>query len=172
MFFINKISLTQFKNYANTSFNFTHRVIGICGLNGKGKTNLLDAAYYACFAKSYFTKIDGLIMQFESDGFRITVNESAGDEIICIYRAAGKKEVSLNGVAYTKLSEHIGKFPVVMIAPDDISLITGGSEERRRYVDMVLSQMDINYLQQLVIYNKVLQQRNSLLKMFAEIQAK
>jgi len=190
MFFINKISLTQFKNYAYSSFNFTQRVIGICGLNGKGKTNLLDAAYYACFTKSYFTKIDGLIMQFDSDGFRIEVQteiipppppevgtkyneEQSGDtrkadEIICIYRAAGKKEVMLNGVAYTKLSEHIGKYPAVMIAPDDISLITGGSEERRRFMDMVLSQMDANYLQQLMMYNKVLQQRNSLLKMFAE----
>ncbi len=210
MFFINKISLTQFKNYTFSSFNFSERVVGICGLNGKGKTNLLDAAYYACFTKSYFAKIDGLNMQFDSDGFRIEMNAEAThlspsdqviragsprrdagnpedinedgsqrskpkfDEIICIYRApgpqgpGGKKEVLLNGVAYTKLSEHIGKFPAVMIAPDDISLITGGSEERRRFMDTVLSQMDAHYLQQLMIYNKVLQQRNSLLKMFAD----
>ncbi len=184
MFFINKISLTQFKNYSFASFDFTERIVGICGLNGKGKTNLLDAAYYACFTKSYFTKIDGMNMQFDTDGFRIEAstisskgdssealserNKKKGDEIVCIYRTAGKKEVLLNGVAYTKLSEHIGKFPAVMIAPDDIALITGGSEERRRFMDMVLSQMDAIYLQQLVIYNKVLQQRNSLLKMFAE----
>ena len=90
------------------------------------------------------------------------------DEIVCIFREAGKKEILLNGVAYTKLSEHIGKFPAVMIAPDDIGLITDGSEERRRFMDTVLSQMDATYLQQLVIYNKVLQQRNSLLKGFAE----
>ncbi|MEP7238291.1 MAG: DNA replication and repair protein RecF, partial [Ferruginibacter sp.] len=81
---------------------------------------------------------------------------------------AGKKEVLLNGVAYSKLSEHIGKFPAVMIAPDDIGLITDGSEERRRFMDTVLSQMNATYLQQLMIYNKVLQQRNSLLKRFAE----
>ena len=133
-------------------------------------------------------------MQFGSDGFRIeakaqtqasSISSKGGgnlgdvsedqieaqkkaDEIVCIFRAAGKKEVLLNGVAYTKLSEHIGKFPAVMIAPDDISLITDGSEERRRYMDTVLSQMDTAYLQQLMIYNKVLQQRNSLLKLFAE----
>ena len=195
MFFISKISLTQFKNYSFSAFNFTERVVGICGLNGKGKTNLLDAAYYCCFTKSYFTKIDGLNMQFGSDGFRIEANtmpkppppalsdsrreggtEHGGDksedvqklnEIVCIFRGIGKKEILLNGVAYTKLSEHIGKFPAVMIAPDDIGLITGGSEERRRFMDTVLSQMDATYLQQLVIYNKVLQQRNSLLKQFA-----
>ena len=192
MFFLHKITLTQFKNYHFSTFDFTQRVVGICGLNGKGKTNLLDAAYYCCFTKSYFTKIDGLNMQFGSDGFRIEVaphlsspprgegnledwsediwerNKKATDNIVCIFRVAGKKEVLLNGVAYTKLSEHIGKFPAVMIAPDDISLITDGSEERRRYMDTVLSQMDTAYLQQLMIYNKVLQQRNSLLKLFAE----
>ncbi len=168
MFFINKISLTQFKNYAYTSFDLTERVIGICGLNGKGKTNLLDAAYYACFTKSYFTRTDSMIMQFDSDGFRIELKANTADEIICIYRAAGKKEITLNGVLYTKLSEHIGRFPAVMIAPDDISLITAGSEERRRFMDMLLSQVDAIYLQQLMTYNKVLQQRNSLLKMFAD----
>ncbi len=191
MFYLNKLSLTQFKNYQFSSFDFTQRVIGICGFNGKGKTNLLDAAYYCCFTKSYFTKIDSLNMQFGSDGFRIEahimpitplpVGSQSGmemiteqhegrkaDEIVCIFRGAGKKEILLNDVQYTKLSEHIGKFPAVMIAPDDISLITDGSEERRRFMDTVLSQMDANYLQQLVIYNKVLLQRNSLLKSFAE----
>jgi len=185
MFFLRKISLTRFKNYHFSTFDFPQRVIGICGLNGKGKTNLLDAAYYCCFTKSYFTKIDGLNMQFGSDGFRIEAkvqpppplpagggtepgDDRKGDEIVCIFRGAGKKEILLNGVQYTKLSEHIGKFPAVMIAPDDISLITDGSEERRRFMDTVLSQMDAMYLQQLVIYNKVLLQRNSLLKSFAE----
>ena len=188
MFFLRKISLTGFKNYHFSTFDFTQRVIGICGLNGKGKTNLLDAAYYCCFTKTYFTKIDGLNMQFGSDGFRIEASsisskgganqedmsedrkeeQKKADEIVCIFRGAGKKEVFLNGVGYTKLSEHIGKFPAVMIAPDDISLITDGGEERRRFMDIVLSQVDANYLQQLVIYNKVLLQRNSLLKIFAQ----
>ncbi len=188
MFFLSKISLTQFKNYQFATFDFTQRVTGICGLNGKGKTNLLDAAYYCCFTKSYFTKVDGLNMQFGSDGFRIeaktippplpktgnelseTRNEAQEKpgEIVCIFRNSGKKEVLLNAVPYTKLSAHIGKFPAVMIAPDDISLITDGSEERRRFMDTVLSQMDAGYLQQLMNYNKVLQQRNSLLKSFAE----
>jgi DNA replication and repair protein RecF len=89
-------------------------------------------------------------------------------EIVSIYRGAGKKELLLNAVPYSKLSEHIGKFPAVMIAPDDIELITGGSEERRRFIDTVISQIDATYLFELIQYNKVLQQRNSLLKRFAE----
>jgi DNA replication and repair protein RecF len=190
MFFLRKISLTQFKNYNFSSFDFTERVIGICGLNGKGKTNLLDAVYYCCFTKSYFTKVDGSNMQFGSDGFRLeaapSISPNGGGnpedlsedrsnkkekkqyEIVCIFRGTGKKEILLNGVPYTKFSEHIGKFPAVMIAPDDIALIADGSEERRRFMDTVLSQVDAEYLQQLIIYNKVLQQRNSLLKRFAE----
>lgn len=198
MLLLNKITITQFKNYALSSFDFTERVIGICGLNGRGKTNLLDAIYYCCFTKSYFSRTDALNIKFDTDGFRIEVsapselrslpggNPQGGanpgdmsgdgsniirekfDEVVCIYRGGGKKEVLLNGVAYSKLSEHIGKFPVVMIAPDDIGLITGGSEERRHFMDTVLSQMDGEYLRQLIIYNKVLQQRNSALKRFAE----
>lgn len=172
MFFLSKISLTQFKNYPFTSFDFTERVVGICGLNGKGKTNLLDAAYYCCFTKSYFSKTDSLNIQFNNDGFRLeAVMEKQNDKqkIVCINRVAGKKELLLNEVPYEKMSQHIGKFPAVMIAPDDIGLITDGSEERRRFMDTVLSQMDEEYLQQLIIYNKVLQQRNSLLKRFAEL---
>lgn len=171
MFFLTKISLTQFKNYQFTSFDFTQRIIGICGLNGKGKTNLLDAAYYCCFTRSYFTKSDALNIRFDTDGFRLEALLEKEDEkqrLVCINRSVGKKELLLNDVPYEKMSRHIGKFPAVMIAPDDISLITDGSEERRRFMDMVLSQMDANYLQQLLVYNKVLLQRNSLLKSFAE----
>ncbi len=189
MLFLSKITLTQFKNYPLSSFHFTERIIGICGLNGKGKTNLLDAIYYCCFTKSYFSKTDGLNVQFENDGFRLetasSISSKGGgngediseapkevqinsNEIVCIFRGTGKKEILLNGVAYTKFSEHIGKFPAVMIAPDDIELITGGSEERRRFIDTILCQVDAAYLQQLIQYNKVLLQRNHLLKRFAE----
>jgi DNA replication and repair protein RecF len=164
---LSKITITQFKNYDIETFSFTEKVIGICGLNGKGKTNLLDAIYYCCFTKSYFAKTDALNVQFGKDGFRLEglINN---DKIICIYRGTGKKEFYMNDVEYNKFSEHIGKFPAVMIAPDDVVLITGASEERRRYMDTVLSQVDAGYLQQLIQYNKVLQQRNSLLKRFAE----
>lgn len=164
---LTKLSVTQFKNYDFGTFNFTERVIGICGLNGKGKTNLLDAIYYLCFTKSYFTKNDLLNVQFNKEGFRL---EGQIDEhkIVCIHRGAGKKEFYVDDISYSRLSGHIGRFPAVMVAPDDVELITGTSEERRRYIDTILSQVDAMYLQQLIVYNKVLQQRNSLLKRFAE----
>ncbi|HQW85164.1 MAG TPA: DNA replication and repair protein RecF [Ferruginibacter sp.] len=168
---LTKISLTQFKNYSFSTFDFTERVVGICGLNGKGKTNLLDAIYYNCFTKSYFFKNDTLNIQFENDGFRlesIIENKEEKFKIVCINRMVGKKELLLNDVPYSRFSEHIGKFPAVMIAPDDIGMIMGGSEERRRFMDTAISQMQGDYLQHLIIYNKVLQQRNSLLKRFAE----
>lgn len=165
--FLSSITITQFKNYDVSAFNFTERVVGICGLNGKGKTNLLDAIYYLCFTKSYFTKNDALNVQFDKEGFRLE-GKAGQHRIVCIHRGTGKKEFYLDDVAYTKFSSHIGKFPAVMVAPDDVELVTGISEERRRYIDTILSQTDADYLQQLIIYNKVLQQRNSLLKRFAE----
>lgn len=171
MFRLTKIAITQFKNYNLSSFNITERIIGICGLNGRGKTNLIDAIFYCCFTKSYFSKTDGLNIQFDKDGFRLeSLFELDGEiqKIVCIHRTMGKKELMLNDVPYEKFSKHIGRFPVVMIAPDDIEMITGGSEERRKFIDTVMSQMDGDYLQQLIQYNKILLQRNSLLKRFAE----
>jgi DNA replication and repair protein RecF len=161
------IKITQYKNYNFTQFEFNQRIVGICGLNGKGKTNLLDAIYYLCFAKSYFTKIDGQNVLFGMDGFRIE-GQTNDKSIIAIYKGTGKKDFLLDNVPYEKLSQHIGKFPAVMIAPDDTVLIVGGSEERRKYLDTIISQIDAIYLQHLIIYNKILQQRNSLLKQFAE----
>ena len=168
---LSKISLTHFKNYEFEAFDFYSRVTGICGLNGKGKTNLLDAIYYCCFTKSYFTGSDQLNVAFGKDGFRLEGNFANNNDlmkVVCINRGTGKKELYLNDVLYEKLSKHIGLLPTVMIAPDDIEIITGGSEERRKLIDAIICQLDAEYLQQLMIYNKVLQQRNSLLKQFAE----
>ncbi|MDO9374475.1 MAG: DNA replication and repair protein RecF [Ferruginibacter sp.] len=171
MLTLQKIILTQFKNYDQASFSFTERVIGICGLNGKGKTNLLDAIYYLCFTRSYFSRSDAFNIQFDKDGFRLEaqyVRDSKPEKLVCINRGNSKKELLLNDAVYEKFSMHIGRFPAVIIAPDDIMLITGGSEDRRRFLDTLLSQVDAGYLQQLIVYTKVLQQRNSLLKRFAE----
>lgn len=168
---LNNISLLQFKNYMVSSFPFTERIVGICGKNGIGKTNLLDAIYYTCFTKSYFTKTDVQNVRTGMQGFRIEAEYRKGeraDRVICVVRENGKKEISLNESPYTKFSEHIGQFPCVMIAPDDIHIITEGSEERRRFLDALISQVDHGYLLQLISYNKILQQRNSLLKQCAE----
>jgi DNA replication and repair protein RecF len=168
---LKKISLTQFKNYDTQSFEFDKSIVAITGRNGVGKTNLLDAVHYCCFTKSYFTGTDAQTTQFNKDGFRIEgLFDKQGEEqkLIAVYRGAGKKEVSLNDVFYEKFSAHIGKFTCVMIAPDDVELIIGGSEERRKFLDTMISQVDADYLQQLITYSKVLLQRNSLLKSFAD----
>lgn len=181
---LQSISLIQFKNYSQRSFDFNERITCICGNNSAGKTNLLDAIHYLCFTKSYFTRSDSNSAQQGQTGFRIEGNFSLlgkKEKAVCIFREAspdlpgrtgGKKEFSIDENQYEKFSRHIGHYPCVIIAPDDAQLIIGGSEERRRFLDELLSQVDASYLQNLIAYNKTLQQRNSLLRSFAEIGIK
>jgi DNA replication and repair protein RecF len=166
-----QISLTQFKNYKSASFLFNKKVVGICGANGTGKTNLLDAIYYCCFTKSYFTAADSAVVHYGTKGFRVAANAAINNKpftVTAVLRETGKKEISFNDSLYTRFSDHIGKMPAVMIAPDDVAIITGGSEERRKLFDALLCQLNPGYLQQLMNYNKLLLQRNSLLKQFAD----
>lgn len=168
---LQSISLLQFKNYQQENFSFSKKVIGICGNNGIGKTNLLDAIYYLCFTKSYFSSTDMAAVMQGQQGFRIQgifdVNEEQA-EVTCIIRETGKKEFSMDGEIYNRTSKHIGKLPCTIIAPDDVDLIIGGSEGRRKFLDAIICQINLDYLQQLIDYNKLLLQRNSLLKSFAE----
>lgn len=171
MFAFRQLTLTHFRNYGFDQFRFDKNIVGIWGRNGSGKTNLLDAIYYLCFTKSFFNRPDMQSVKREHAGFRIEGDlETRGEEakIVCILRENNRKEFSLNGIAYQRFSEHIGKFPCVMIAPDDVSLITGSSEERRKFIDTLLSQLQHDYLEQLIAYNKILVQRNSFLKFAAE----
>lgn len=164
---LNHISITQYKNYEYFNLALNKMVVGICGRNGRGKTNLLDAIFYSCFTRSYFTNTDQLCTRKGFSGFRLELDfvvEETPRKVLSIYRGGNKKEILLNGVAYEKFSQHIGLLPVVMIAPDDIELITDGSEVRRKFLDTMISQLDPVYLQNLIKYNKVLAQRNSLLK--------
>lgn len=169
--FFKKISLTQFRNYRFQSFDFNKGIICICGANGTGKTNLLDAIYYLCFTKSYFAKPDVRNTMHGTQGFRlegIVNNKDETHQLVCILRETGKKEFFSGEEQVKKFSTHIGKFPCVMIAPDDSILISGGSEERRRFLDTILSQLYPQYLQQLIDYNRILLQRNSCLKTINE----
>lgn len=165
------ISLTQFKNYRSRSFEFNERIVCICGNNGTGKTSLLDAIHYLCFTKSYFIRSDSNSVEQGQNGFRVEGNfflNGKEEKAVCILRETGKKEFSVNDESYEKFSQHIGRYPCVIIAPDDAQLITGGSEERRKFLDALLSQLDAGYLKNLITYNKVLLQRNALLRSFAE----
>lgn len=166
-----EISLTRFKNYLSRRFEFSERIVCICGNNGTGKTSLLDAVYYLCFTKSYFTRSDSYSIQQGQNGFRVEGNfllNNKEEEAVCILRETGKKEFSVNALIYEKFSQHIGHYPCVIIAPDDALLITGGSEERRKFLDALLSQLDADYLKHLIICNKLLQQRNAFLRSLAE----
>lgn len=166
---LQSISLFQFKNYFHQRFDFSARIVGICGRNGQGKTNLLDAVHYLCFTKSYFTRQDSLSTQHGYKGFRLEGQfdyNHQPEKAVCVLRETGKKEFGVNDVLYTRFSQHIGRYPCVVIAPDDVQLIIGGSEERRKFIDTLLSQLDAVYLQNLIQYTKILQQRNSFLRSY------
>ncbi len=165
---LSEIAFTRFRNYDFQKFNFHKKIVGIYGENGSGKTNLLDGIYYLCFTKSYFSRPDARSVRQGYEGFRIEGVMQDGSRVACVYRETGKKEFYAGQEQYKKFSAHLGKYPCVMIAPDDVQLVTGTSEERRRFTDTILSQCDAGYLQQLIRYNKVLQQRNSLLKNSAD----
>ncbi len=164
-----KISLTQFRNYSFASFAFLQKITCITGANGSGKTALLDAVYYLCYTKSYFTAQQQHTAQTGTDGFRVEGSFSArdGSEAITCKWKGGKKEIAANGVEYERPADHIGKYAAVMIAPDDMELINDGSELRRKWIDGILGQTDRQYLEALLQYGRVLLQRNGWLKMEA-----
>jgi DNA replication and repair protein RecF len=169
--YLDSISVLQFKNYFSQQFSFSGRVVGICGRNGVGKTNLLDAIHYLCFTKSYFSRLDAGNILHGHQGFRVEGNFVLNDKkekAVCILRETGKKEFSVNDQAYSRFSRHIGRYPCVIIAPDDVQLIIGGPEERRKFIDTILSQLDHDYLQSLINYTRILQQRNSFLRSFQD----
>jgi len=170
---LRSISLVHFRNYTGRKFEFAERITGVCGMNGTGKTNFLDAIYYTSFTKSYFSRPDQLSVHHGLQGMRIEGHYLVGEEpyeVVCILRENNRKEFMVNDEAYQRLSEHIGRFPCVMIAPDDIALVSGGSEERRRFIDTLLSQCVPGYLSWLIAYTRLLQQRNGFLKNAAQNQ--
>jgi DNA replication and repair protein RecF len=171
MLMLREIELFQFKNYPSRSFTFPEQVIALAGNNGIGKTNLLDAIFYLCFTRSYFSNSDSQNVHQGTEGFRIEGHFQVQDKtdiVRVLLREHGKKEVSCNDLPYERMAHHLGKFPAVMIAPDDVDLINGGSENRRKLLDALLCQLDSGYLSALSSYNKVLQQRNTYLRQTAE----
>jgi DNA replication and repair protein RecF len=168
--FIRELSLLNFKNFEHAEFKFTDGLNCFIGNNGAGKTNLMDAIYYLSFCKSFLNTIDAQNIRFDQDFFMVQGKYSRLDSeetIYCGLKRNQKKIFKRNQKEYKKLSEHIGLVPVIIVTPSDTNLISGGSEDRRRFVDAVISQYDAVYLENLIRYNRALQQRNNLLKQFA-----
>ena len=165
---LKRISILNYKNLEQVELDFSSKMNCFIGQNGMGKTNLLDAVYYLSFCKSSTNPIDSQNIMHEQDFFMLQGSYIAdgGDveEIYCGMKRRQKKQFKRNKKEYTRLSDHIGLVPLVMVSPSDSDLISGGSEERRRFMDVVISQYDKEYLDALIRYNKAMTQRNVLLK--------
>lgn len=165
---LKRISILNFKNIQQAELTFSTKMNCFIGHNGVGKTNLLDAIYYLSFCKSSTNPIDSQIIRHGQEFFVVQgfyeQEDKTPEEIYCGMKRGRKKQFKRNKKEYQRLAEHIGFIPLVIVSPSDSILITGGSEERRRFMDLVISQYDRGYLDALVRYNKALQQRNSMLK--------
>ena len=167
---LRQLSLINYKNFESKELTFDAKINCIVGDNGIGKTNILDAIYHLSFGKSYFNPVSSQNIRHGSDFFVIDgtfEKEGREEKIVCSLKKNNKKIIKRNGKAYERFADHIGLLPLVIISPADRDLIIEGSETRRKFIDGVISQSDKSYLQNLIKYNKVVSQRNALLKYFA-----
>jgi DNA replication and repair protein RecF len=166
---LKKLILTNFKNYELGELEFSSKINCFVGNNGVGKTNILDAIHYLSLTKSFFNSIDSISIKHGEDYFIVQGTFQRDDEednIYCAFQRQKQKLLKRNGKEYQKLSDHVGRYPVVMISPADSALVTEGSEERRKFLNKIISQYNSEYLDSVLRYNKALQQRNKLLKDF------
>lgn len=165
---IKAINILNYKNISHAELTFSPGLNCLFGLNGMGKTNLLDAIYYLSFCKSASNHIDSQNIKHDAEYFMIdgTYDDGQGTEmtVYCGMKKRHKKVFKKNGKEYRKFSDHIGQVPLVMVSPVDGGIISGGSEERRRFMDMVISQHDKEYLNAIIRYERALMQRNAMLK--------
>lgn len=168
---INALKLTQFRNYESGSLIFHNKFNAFVGLNGMGKTNILDALYYLCLGKSYFSSGDRMVIMQAKDFFRIeaSFDIDSDKEIVVIKSQSGnRKDIEVSGKKIDRIGDHVGRFLCVMIAPADIQLMLEGSEERRNFLNNTIVQTDRSYLEDLILYSNLLKRRNALLKTFAD----
>ena len=164
---LNSISILNYKNITEAELQFSPKINCIIGDNGMGKTNLLDAIYYLSFCKSHSNSIDSQNILHEAEFFMLRGDyevKATSEEIYCGMKRKQKKQFKRNKKEYERLSDHIGLLPLVLVSPDDSNLILGGSDERRKFMDGVISQYNNSYLQHILQYNNALKQRNALLK--------
>ncbi|MCG9793052.1 DNA replication/repair protein RecF [Flavobacterium algicola] len=168
--YLKKISLFNYKNFSEANFEFEGKIICFVGKNGIGKTNVLDAIYHLAYGKSYFNPLAVQNIKHGEEFFVIDaefIKEERTEQLVCSLKKGQKKILKRNGKIYDKFSDHIGFIPLVIISPADRDLIVEGSETRRKFMDSVISQLDSDYLKQLILYQKTIVQRNALLKYFA-----
>lgn len=164
--FLSSVSLANIRKHIETKIDFAKELNYIVGENGVGKTTILEAIYYLCTTKSCITSYDSEAVQLGADGFLIqgTMHNRTVDNVQISYtKTENKKLYMLNNKKINKLSEIIGKFPLVMLSPADHSITQGYPSERRKFVDSVISQSNKNYLELLIEYNRTLKQRSYLL---------
>ncbi|WP_293893481.1 DNA replication/repair protein RecF [Flavobacterium sp.] len=168
--FLKRISLLNYKNFSEISFELDSKINCFVGKNGIGKTNILDAIYHLASGKSYFNPLAVQNIKHGEDFFVVDgefEKNNRTEQILCSLKKGQKKILKRNGKVYEKFSDHIGFIPLVIISPADSDLIIEGSETRRKFIDNVISQLDSSYLQKLIQYQKIISQRNALLKYFA-----
>jgi DNA replication and repair protein RecF len=165
------LSIVNFRNYADAELEFCSGANCLVGDNGSGKTTVLDAIHYLSFCKSYFNPLDQQNIRYEEGFFLVQGSfEKQGelDKLSCGVKTGIKKQFKRNDKEYSRLADHIGKYPAVMLTPNDIDLIKEGSEVRRKFMDAIISQYNREYLDKLMAYNRAMVQRNNLLRYFAE----
>ncbi len=168
--YLKKLSLFNYKNFSEANFDFDDKINCFVGKNGIGKTNVLDAIYHLAIGKSYFNPLAVQNIRHNEEFFVIDgefEKQHRLEQIVCSLKKGSKKILKRNGKIYDKFSDHIGFVPLVIISPADNDLIIDGSETRRKFIDSVISQLDATYLTQLIQYQKIISQRNALLKYFA-----
>ncbi len=169
---LRKLSLVNFRNYEHLEIECSERINCFTGLNGSGKTNLLEAIHYLALCKSFLNPADTLNIRFDAPFFVVqgdfTKEDGSEDTVYCGVKRGQKKVFKRNGKDYDRLSDHIGLIPLVVVSPSDGVIVSGGSEERRRFMDSVISQYNRTYLDHLIAYNRLLSQRNALLKQMAK----
>lgn len=165
--YLSHLNILNFKNILQTELDFNPGINCFVGKNGAGKTNLLDSIYYLSFCKSYFNPVDSQVICHDQDFFVVQgsyLRQELEEEIYAGLKRSQKKQFKRNKKEYPKLSDHIGLLPLVMVSPSDERVIADGSDQRRKYIDSVISQCDKSYLEQLIKYNRALNQRNALIK--------
>ena len=165
--YLTHLSCINYRNIRECDLKFSEKFNCFLGANGMGKTNLLDAIYYLSFTKSYLSTIDSQLINHESEFFMLQgdyIRNAQEESIMAAVKRRTKKQFKRNKKEYGRLSDHIGLIPAVLVSPDDNYLIEDGSDESRRFMDMVISQYDKDYMHAVMRYNQALQSRNALLK--------